>query len=101
MRYILIILMALLLSGATYNDIDVTTTATKIVEVNGFRDSVVIQNLGTDSIYIGHDNSVTTTDSIELEANERYTDSGEYVWRGAIWGIASSGTQDIRYWERP
>ena len=99
-RAVLILVAGLCLSGASFNDVDVTSTATKIVGANSARRSIIIQNLGSADIFIGHDDTVTTTDALELESNERYTEGGTNVWKGDIFGITASGTQDVRFWER-
>ena len=78
----------------------VTTTATKILSANAERRSFILQNLGFVTVFLGHNDSVTTSIGIEVEPDERYSEQGIGLWKGDVFGIATSGSQEVRSWER-
>lgn len=79
----------------------ILTTATLIVPANCRRKSLSIANTSSSTIvYIGPDNTVTTNNGLPLYENQtRDTDKIAEGWIGDIYGIVSSGTVDLRYWE--
>lgn len=84
-----------------YNTVTVTSTATKIVDATANRQSLVISNNSSVTIYIGEDDSVTTSNGINIVAggNISYDNSGGRMWKGPIYGIVSTATANVRYWE--
>jgi len=76
----------------------VTTTAAEIVAtpLSG-RCSLIIQNNGTDTVYLGQDNTVTAANGlcIPKKSSLQY-DLGE---NADLWMIAASGSQDVRVME--
>ena len=85
-----------------YNNISVGATATLIVAANSKRQSLIITNDGTVTLYVGPDSSVTATNGIQIEEDGNFTEDsgGSRVYQGDWYGITSSGTADARYWER-
>lgn len=84
----------------TYNTVSVTTAATLIVAANTGRRSLIIGHDGSAKIYIGPDDSVTTSNGIPFYPAEKMVrDLIPEGYKGNVYGIAASGTQDIRYWE--
>ncbi len=85
-----------------FNAVNVTIVATKIVGANTDRKSLIIQNASTGNCYIGPDDTVTSTTAVYLvKDGELSEDSGGMrMYMGDIYGIAGTGTCDIRYWER-
>lgn len=89
-----------------YGNISVTTSATEIVPQNKRRTSLIIRNNGTDTVYWGHDNSVTTSNGFPLKTDEilrlqvdtTKESLEEILYTGAIFGIAAT-TQDVRFVE--
>lgn len=86
-----------------YGNVTVSSSATKIVSANASRQGLILTNnsVSTD-IFIGQDSSVTTASGLPLYANqtrEKSRSGGSTLWLGDVWGICSSGTADIRYWE--
>lgn len=75
---------------------DVTTTAVIIVAERSNRNSISIRNLGANTIYIGQDDTVAVASGFPIDANSVKT-IDNYI--GALYGIASSGTNDIRILE--
>lgn len=76
----------------------VTTTAAQVVSTSlANRKEITIQNEGTQSVYIGVDNTVTAANGIKISKNS----SATYAWGPniQIWMIAASGSQDVRILE--
>lgn len=84
-----------------YNSVTVTTSATLIVAANTKRRNLTVVNTDLSSIvYIGPDDSITTSNSIPLYQNQtRDQDRIPEGWQGPVYGIVASGTADVRYWE--
>lgn len=86
---------------------DVSTSAVEIVPENKRRTFLAIYHNGSVTIHLGKDNSVTTSNGFPLLAGTTRTwklevdkeTQEETLYTGPIFGIADSGTQDIRYWE--
>ena len=85
-----------------YSNISVGTTATLIVTANSKRQSLIIENNGTATLYVGPDSSVTINNGIQIEEDGNFTEDsgGSRVYQGDWYGITSAGTADTRYWER-
>lgn len=82
-----------------YGALSVSTSATEIkigASALDERKVVVIQSQGN-SIFIGFNNSVTTSSGLELR--KRQTIILEASPDVAIYAITSSGTIDVRVWE--
>jgi len=86
---------ATLAGTMNYGNISVTTSATLIKATNTSRKSILIRNNGSSTLYIGGNNSVTTSNGFEVIAGEEIyiKDTDE------IYGIITSGTLDVRYLE--
>lgn len=86
----------------SYGTKTVSDTASKIVSAETNRHSLILVNVGTETVYIGPDSSVTAANGIPLLQDASYeADSGGVkLYMGDIWAITSSGTADLRYWER-
>ena len=85
----------------SYNTVTVTTSATLIVANNTQRQSILVTNTGTGTVYLGPDSSVTTSNGMPLVTNGTYAEDsgGTRMFLGDIYGIVASGTSDVRYWE--
>jgi hypothetical protein len=82
--------------------VTVSGTATKIVSANPKRISIVIQNTGVQTVYLGADNTVTSASDPFILQNGSFQEdnSGGRMWKGDIYGITSTSTADVVYWER-
>jgi hypothetical protein len=89
-------LQSLSTSGETYGNISVTATATLIIAANTSRRWVKITNNSSRSIYLGWDASVTTTTGDILYRRQSIIITGT---TSAVYGIVSTGTNDVRYLE--
>ena len=82
----------------------VTNVATLIVSPNRERIGLTIVNNGTETIYLGPDNTVTVNNGLPLAQTGNLTEqnggAGTEMYYGAIWGIATTGPVNVRYWER-
>lgn len=85
-----------------YNTVTVTTSATLIITANTQRLSLIIENTGTQDLYIGQDALVTTSNGILLEEGDILSEdaSGTNQYKGPYYGIVGTSTSDVRYWER-
>lgn len=92
-------------TGGTVTGVTVSTSAVAVQASNASRKSIIITNAGTTNIYLGKDNTVTSSGStmgIKLVPNGTYVDSGEGLYTGDIYGIgdAASSSQNVSSWER-
>lgn len=85
-----------------YGSITVQATATKIVAADNNRHSLLLHNNGTQTVFIGPDASVTTSNGFPItQKSSLSSDSGGVsLFKGDIYGIVASSTADMRYWER-
>lgn len=81
--------------SSTFNTVTVAATATLILAQNTNRSNILIVNNGGVTLYIGTTSSVTTANGIPVLANGAIT----LTVNDDIYGIATSGTLDIRYLE--
>jgi hypothetical protein len=85
-------------TNAAYGAASVTNTATKIIATNlASRRSVIVQNLGNRDMFFGHNSSVTAANGIRISAG-----SSASFEMGAgldVYGITSSGTASVRFFE--
>ena len=85
--------------------VSVGNTATLIIAENFNRIRVIIDNQGSQVVYLGDDDTVTTSNGITLAADDKLimTFGGgvnfPFFFRGDIYGIVASGTADVRVWE--
>ena len=78
-------------------NITVTSTPQKLLLGNA--DVPVIQNLGSEDVYFGRDDTVTSSNGIKLPQDNGYAFDrtlGEAQWDG-VWVVTASGTADLRY----
>jgi hypothetical protein len=81
----------------TQGKVTITATATKILDANTQRRSFWLQNVGSKSVHIGYNSSVTTN-TPKLFATGSYDRELSRDYRGEIWGICATGeTSDIAY----
>lgn len=85
--------------------VTVSTSATVILASNGSAKNRGIVNNGSSNIYLGSSVAVTTSGAamgLKLVPNGTYTDSGEDLYTGAIFGIgdAVSASENVSAWER-
>jgi len=83
-------------------NVTVTNSATKIVGANTARLSLVIENNGSVTVYIGPDTSVSSSNGIPILSSGSFQEDsgGARMYQGDIYGITASSTSDVRYWER-
>ncbi|MHA1664274.1 MAG: hypothetical protein ACTSVW_00360 [Candidatus Njordarchaeales archaeon] len=80
-------------SGTTFA-ITVTTSTTQLLTSNTSRKGFAV--VGNAEWYLGFGTTLTTANGFKLSANQSYTDSGQGVYTGEVWGIVASGTANIR-----
>lgn len=82
----------------------VTNTATLIVGANRERIGLVIVNNGTETIFLGQDNTVTTLNGTPVLQGANMTEqnggAGTEMYYGPVYAIAATGPVNVRYWER-
>lgn len=77
----------------TFSDPAPGTGAASIVGANANRVSVTIHNAGTVTVYLGKDNTVSTSNGLPLPPNATLSDE---VTTDAWWAIVAAGTGDLR-----
>lgn len=85
--------------------VTVSTAAVQVLAANANAKQRIITNNGSSNIFLGRDNTVTTTGAtmgIKLVPGGTYTDSGIDLDQGAIFGIgdAVSASQNVSAWEK-
>lgn len=79
---------------ASYGAVSVGTTATKIADANELRRVLTFfNNDSAKSLFVGNDNSVTTSNGYVLPFQQAFQDTRT---EGEWWGICSTGTIDVR-----
>lgn len=74
-----------------------TTSATLLLAANTARGVCLISNAhASATVYLGRDNTVTSSNGVPLPAGETLTDG---LSTDAWWGIMASGTGDVRVLE--
>ena len=82
-------------------NVTVGNTATLIVAANSARLSLVIQNNGSATVYLGPSASVSASNGIPLLTGGSFQEDsgGARMYQGDIYGISATSS-DVRYWER-
>jgi hypothetical protein len=82
--------------------VTVTDSATQIIGDNAKRQSLIIVNTGTETVYIGQTSSVTSANGVPLQQNATLTEDngGTKMYCGPYYGITASSSSDVRVWER-
>ncbi len=85
-----------------YFQVLVSGTSTLIVPGNPQRLNLITRNIGNLVVYVGQDSNVTTLTGIPLNQNDVLNDdnSGTGGYKGPIYGVLTSGTSKVAYWER-
>lgn len=80
-------------ASASFGAVAVGIAATQIVAANTSRRSVLVQNKGAASVYVGPANTVTTATGIEVASGGSLT----FTCASALFGISGTAGQDVRY----
>jgi hypothetical protein len=83
---------------------NVTSTQSEIVASNTSRTKLTIQNNSGANVFLGENNTVTTSNGYRLDNGtekiwERTKENDEFFYTGALHAIAASGTNAIIVWE--
>jgi len=83
-----------------FGAVTVTTTATQIRALNTKRNSLLISNNGSKTIFIGDTNAVTASTGFPLAKGDVIEFSGGDLYTGVVFGIIASGASvDVRFIE--
>jgi hypothetical protein len=86
-----------LTSTGAYAAVSIGTSAGVIKAARASRRSIVVQNAHAANVLtVGMDSSVTTSNGIRLGPGDSLTLEG---YTGAVYGIASAASTDVRYFE--
>lgn len=77
----------------TFTDPAPTTTAASVLGANATRKVASLYNAGTQTVYLGKDNTVTTSNGFPLVPGGNMVDDAS---TDAWWAITASGTGDLR-----
>lgn len=83
-------------SATTVSNVAPTGTAASAVAQNTARNSLLIVNNGTQTVYLGDTSGVTTSNGLPLPPGASWSTTTYY---DVVYAITSSGTGDLRYWE--
>ena len=81
--------------------VSVGTSATLIKAAKSDRVSLKITNGGTETVYIGFDSGVTTSNGFPILTQDVLDFSGNDLYTGVVYGIVGTGSSDVRYLELP
>ena len=82
--------------ASTYGNATIGTSAAVIVAASSREYVIVKNNHATNILYLGFDSSVTTSNGMSVAAgSDRIIDG----YDGAVYGIASAASTDVRYLE--
>jgi hypothetical protein len=86
--------------ATTNASVSVGSSPTLIIGANPNRRAIIISNNTNASLYLGPDSSLTTSNGIVVPAlgHIEISADGE-VFKGDIYGVVASSTNDVRYWE--
>lgn len=82
-------------ANVSYGTVTCNATITLLLAANISRATAVIQNNGTEAIYIGWDSSVTVANGLKLAAGAIM----EVTNQATIYGISTTTTNNVRYSE--
>jgi hypothetical protein len=84
---------------SNYSNVSVGTAATLISASNPLRKGLMVFNNSVQTVYIGMDPNVTSSNGFPLQPNCTFaTNDLAGVWKGSVYGI-STAPSDTRYWE--
>lgn len=82
---------------SNYGTASIGGTAALLLDTRARRESVIIQNNhATQTLHLGNDANVTTSNGLKLAAGASVTLEG---YQGAIWAIGSGAGTTVNYWE--
>lgn len=87
------------MATTSFGSSTVSIASTQILLPNNGRRVFVIHNNGSNIIYVGLDSTVLSTSGIGILPQDKWVMNGAQMWQGSVWGITSSGSSDVRYWD--
>jgi hypothetical protein len=78
---------------STTSQVTVTSTPAQVLAADKSRLKALLVNAGSSTIYLGHDNTVSSSNGIPLGASADYEDD---VSVDAWWAVVGTGTGDLR-----
>jgi len=72
---------------------DILTTATLLVSARATRRDLLVRNVGSDTVYLGADNTVTTSTGFPLDTGSCMTFEN---FIGTLYGIVATTTSNVR-----
>jgi len=83
-----------------YGVVSVGTTPTLIVPANNARRQLIIDNQSSSTVYIGPDTSISSSNAVRLLSGANMTVDAQW-FLSAIYGVVSTGSANVAYWEHP
>lgn len=83
----------------SYNTSSVGTSSSLVVSANTWRRGFNIYNNGSVVCYIGFNSAVTTSTGTPVLPTASFTSDGTNPYKGDVYMISGSSSQDIRYME--
>ena len=77
--------------------VTITSGTAALIAKTGFGDPIILTNLGSGSLYIGNDNTVTNANGFPVTINPAINSTLNLLsYEGEVWGYALSTNCDIR-----
>jgi hypothetical protein len=83
-------------AGSSYGVQQTDGTATLVLAANDGRESVLLQNKGSEAVYVGFDNTVSSLKGVEIAAGGTYADD---TYTGDLYAITGGGTVNVAFQE--
>jgi len=73
--------------------VTITASSAALIATSGYGDPIILQNLGTGTLWVGGDNTVDNTNGLKVAVNDQLDLS---KWSGEAWGYAETNNCDVR-----
>ena len=83
-------------AGSSYGVQQTDDTATLVLGANENRESVLLQNKGSEAVYVGFDDTVSSLNGVEIAAGGTYADD---TYTGDLYAITGGGTVNVAFQE--
>ena len=81
-------------SGSTYGVQTADGTASLVLDANENRESLLLQNKGSEPMYVGFDDTVSTLKGVEVAAGGTYSDD---TYTGPVYAITGGGSVNVAF----
>lgn len=85
----------------SFGTVTITTSPTKILSSSEsvFRTAAIVSNVSSGTIFLGFDDTVTTSNGTPLLENGTWQTNEPRAYQGELFGIVASSSSDARFQE--